>query len=243
VQAGKYPNTPEGRIQAQRDLQPLPQTQVAIPTAGGFNISTIRGGGFVPDGSVSPAQMGQNLAGASRDRLSSFSTILSEASKVQRMLSKANPNSFGPIVGRYTLADIQKFGGALEGLTPEQVELADAISNLLTSAAFGDGGKQLTGTELTRFEQVAPKLQDNLPTAIQHVKDTIEFFQERGKNDLKLMSPQQLSRLNSDVKTLFSVPTSIGGSGNGGGNGGDLSKMTDEELFRIAIGGGSGGKK
>lgn len=124
-----------------------------------------------------------------QDQIAGIKTTLKQFSDVESKLNNPRYANFGPVVGRITLAEVDKLGGA--GATKEQIELANALQRLLTSQAFAEGGKQLTPTEYEQFEKLTPSLKDTLPQAIIKARAAIAFLRQKHADRVSMIPERQ----------------------------------------------------
>lgn len=99
----------------------------------------------------------------------------------------------GPILGRVTLAQAQKLGGA--GLDPQTMDVVNRIQRLVAEQAFEKGGKVLTPTELEIYSQnYVPSMNDTIQQAMVKSRNALAFLKNAYATRMSVMPPA-MSRL------------------------------------------------
>ena len=137
-----------------------------------------------------PVGVQEDLA-AMKDNLAEFAILET------RLADPRYTGRLGPAAGRLTLAQISLGGGV--GLSPEELELAVQLQNLLTSRAFERGGQQLTGTELERFRYNTPGQSDTLLTAIVKSREATRTLRQTFNNRVSTVPLRQRGQMNLDL--------------------------------------------
>lgn len=107
--------------------------------------------------------------------------------------------ALGPIWGNIAKLQLSKLGGA--GTTPETRQMAVKLSQLLTYKAFSMGGKQLTPTELDRFEELLPKMDNTVESAVTKTENAIAYANEAVGARVKNISPRIRQQLPASLST------------------------------------------
>jgi hypothetical protein len=128
-----------------------------------------------------------NMPQSAAEQISGTKTALDQYRELMPNLERYK--GFGPVGGRITLAEIGKIGGA--GASKEEIQLATELYNLTTSQAFANGGKQLTVTELERFQKQVPQLTDTLEQALIKTHEARKILRNSMANKIKSLPPRQ----------------------------------------------------
>lgn len=163
-------------------------------------------------GSMAP---GGNVSAVTQDMLSGYMTEVRQMDNIMPQLKK-QAASLGPLAGRVTMAEVGSLSGL--GATKEQIALATDLQRALMSAAFANGGKQLTTTEKAIFETLLPSLKDTFQQAVIKAERARQYLLDRGKDRMGTMPVNEFSKMPPAVREFFGVGTPA--SNTGGARGG-----------------------
>jgi hypothetical protein len=123
-----------------------------------------------------------------RDRLVGLAGTLAQLNGIEKMLNDpAAANVLGPASGRIAIKDLSALGGTVTDA--KQKELVVRLQGAMTEEAFANGGKQLTGTELERFQQTSIQPFDTLDTARMKLKLRKEILSGKMQRQQAVLSP------------------------------------------------------
>lgn len=112
--------------------------------------------------------VGQPLPESDKTYFTTGDAALQEIAKLEPLLNSAEIKTvMGPLSGRVLDFKAKELGGL--GLSKQQIEVFNRLSSLLTNAAFQNGGKQLTNTELGRFAEIFPTLKMTPEEALEFI--------------------------------------------------------------------------
>lgn len=159
-----------------------------------------------PTGSRSP---NSGLTAGAQDTVAGAATTVANIRHTVNLLKEAQADALlGPAIGRITSLDAKYLAGTLTGMTTKQRLLAQSIDRAAIMAAFGEGGKTLTGNEKEFFEQQFPHLQ-NARTTEEFIALSValaEGIEERGR--LRNNAAPIDHRIpESDWKVMFNQPS------------------------------------
>jgi hypothetical protein len=124
-----------------------------------------------------------------QDQLAGIKNAYDQFKTVETMFKDPQYQVQGPALGRVKMYEIDKLGGS--GASETEIELANRLSTLLTSQAFQNGGKQLTGTELERFVLNTPSLNDTVQQALTKTKVALEILRNNYNTRRSMLGPRQ----------------------------------------------------
>lgn len=164
--------------------------EFGVPTTGGVRGTALTQPAAVPT--------------ATQETLRGFDILEAQLSGAEPLIKSLNAN--GPLVGRIAKIKVNALGG--HGATPQEEELIVRLRRLLSSQAFAEGGKQLTGTEKMEFEAIVPKPEDTVEQALIKLNLTREFVKNKRAAVMRYMPARQRAQLG--VPTLPKVGPKVG---------------------------------
>jgi hypothetical protein len=125
---------------------------------------------------------------STRERLVGTASVLSQLTGIEKLLKDpAAANVLGPISGRAAVKDLSALGGSITDTKSK--ELIVRLQGALSDEAFANGGKQLTGVELERFQQTEIRPEDTLDTAFMKLRVRREILSGKMNRVYAILSP------------------------------------------------------
>lgn len=139
---------------------------------------------------------------ATQETLRGFDTLESQLAGAEPLIKSLNAN--GPLKGRIAKIKVNALGG--HGTTAQEKELVVRLRRLLSSQAFAEGGKQLTGTEKMEFEAIVPKPEDTVEQALIKLNLTREFVKNKRAAVMRYIPARQRGQLNGTAPPTLPPP-------------------------------------